>query len=99
MTVNTEIPKGTIVFFTSGEYSDYGISGHFITIDDLSKEDFIEARETVSVQKNVAEQKEEYSYFNEHEAFINRMILTGKMVAVTTYEMHIGSYGKLEFDI
>lgn len=56
MTVNAEIPKGTVIFFTQGEYSDYGVCGHFVAIEDLTKQDFIEAKETVSVQKTIADQ-------------------------------------------
>jgi len=98
MAINPEIPKGTIVFFTNGEYSDYGLSGHFVAIADITKSDFVEAKETVSVQASVAE-KGNFKYFDSQEAFINLMIKTGKLVAVTPYELHIGCYGELKFDL
>lgn len=104
---NFDVPAGKLVCFSTGEYSDYGITGHFVTLQPLTQEAANSAREKAEVaDKNNKKEMEKYrngeredypGFSSIHETFIAALIRDGFLTAVDVHEMHIGSYGEISF--
>jgi hypothetical protein len=110
MTDKTTITAGSLFCFSKGEYSDYGYSGHFVALEDITRERLLEIGEEVKEQhrvsqaiedawhaKSPAEREGDFPWAGDiHEVFIAAIIKAGLVMAVTCAELHIGSYGRLE---
>jgi hypothetical protein len=83
---NWNIPAGTLLCFTEGAYSDYGICGNFVVLQDIKPDDALEALEQAH--------KDNTSEFvgPDQEAFIAKMIRGGFLASVNVHEIHLGSY-------
>lgn len=100
------IPAGSLICFSTGEYSDYGYRGHFVTLMNLTPEAVSDARDAANeaFNKNDAEQdawKRESgtpypASISRQEAFIAALIRAGFLMALTVRELHLGSYGDLD---
>lgn len=106
MSDDMTIPAGSLICFSTGEYSDYGYAGHFVTLKDVTRERLTAAR--ILAQQRIDEATAEWteesgeephpSWLDIHEVFIAELIRAGLLMAVNCHEMHIGSYGRLELD-
>lgn len=100
------IPAGSLICFSTGEYSDYSYTGHFVTLSAVTAEHVQEAREAAENAYRVADEAQDAwksesgepypSYVNKQEAFIAAMIRAGLLMSVPVAEYHLGSYGELE---
>jgi len=82
-----KIKAGTLVVFTSGDYSDYTHCGHFVALSDITDEDYQEA---------VKEELTKKEYTQSHDVVIANFILMGKLLEVSCNEVHLGRYGKVK---
>lgn len=97
---------GDLICFSTGEYSDYHISGHFVALEDISTTHFQDAREDAEARYRAADKAQDAwkresgepypQYVNKHEAFIAALIRNGLLVSVAVAEHHIGSYGEID---
>lgn len=102
----TSIVAGTLICFSSGEYSDYGYCGHFVTLQELTNDGLAEAKEKAEAAfaENDAKQDawtresgEPYPQsISKQEAFIAALIRSGHLLSLAVWEIHLGSYGDLE---
>ena len=105
------LKAGSLVCFSSGEYSDYGMRGHFVLLEDLTPERVAEAVHAAKESQVEAETKyqawksddnrkyEDYPRRGDvQEAFIAELIRKGLLASITCTEIHIGSYGELDVD-
>jgi len=87
-----KINKGTVVVFTSGEYSDYEINGVFVAIQDITEEHYAEA---------ASEELKKEKYRQDHYAVLVNLVKMGLLVDVESVEVYLGAYAtvypKLEF--
>jgi hypothetical protein len=81
MAQNVELNAGELVVFTQGEYSDYGFSGHFVALRDVSADEM----EALAV----------YGFYHASNSFLARAIQQGWLLSVNVREIHYGSYGDL----
>ena len=113
MTNSTTITAGSLFCFSTGEYSDYDYKGHFVALEDVTRERLLEIGEEVKAQhKHLDALENEWLALpiservgacpwagGIHEMFIAAVIKAGLVLAVTCSELHIGSYGELEIAI
>ena len=106
-TVNSEIPAGTLICFSSGEYSDYGYNGHFVVLEALNKGKINAAIEAVNSRLEAYEEKYEAwrdsgmqgrppESMDKQESFIAHLIKEGLLLSINVHEIHIGSYSELD---
>lgn len=104
---NWEIPAGKLIAFSEGEYSDYGLTGHFVTLEDITEAIAVSAQK--DAEKIRQDSRDEYKKWDDggrvgeypgtlgiHEAFISALIRKGILMSVEVNERHLGSYGELE---
>ena len=89
---NVSLKAGSLVTFSSGEYSDYGYRGTYVALQDVSFEEMMEVVEFV---KSKAE-KEDPDYPNAQPLFEPELIRRGWLLSVPMHEIHIGGYNSLE---
>lgn len=82
---------GSLIVFTTGEYSDYSFIDHFLVLQDIPKEKIAEIER--EVRKREAQSKEA---LNPYVVFISLLIREGFLLSISVTEYHLGSYGKLE---
>lgn len=80
-----QYPKGTIINFTSGEYSDYGSHGIVVTIKDLDLPAIIQA---------YASGKDRYDSDADVSGLATHLVATGYAMPVDDEEVHLGTYGE-----
>lgn len=88
------ISAGHLICFSSGEYSDYGYNGHYLALEDLTREtvnDVVEACKAKARAEDV--DGDEYGA-TDH--FIPELIRRGLIMIVDCQEIHLGSYSRLE---
>lgn len=100
---------GKLIVFSTGEYSDYGYRGMFVTLRPLLRSQLREIGEEVEAhwKRLDAEQdawtKEsglEYPILpGKHELFQTRLIEAGMLLVIDYNEMHIGSYSELDLSL
>lgn len=100
------IRAGSLLCFSTGEYSDYGYRGHFVALEDITRERMKEIGKIVKSAEGeidaaqdawTKDSGEEYPVSaGPHEGFIAEMIRAGLLLTITCNEIHIGSYGELE---
>lgn len=81
-------PRGTVVAFSEGEYSDFGYAGHVVTVVDC---DFPALAKEFS--KNY-KPKDEWDRPDPH-SFIAWLVVNEKCFPATVSEVHLGEYGRL----
>jgi hypothetical protein len=87
---NRKISAGEVIVLTSGEYSDYGITGYIVSLIDFDMGEAVDTfKQSIS--------SDDYDY-DTHSKFIAWLVATEKVVPVEHREIHIGSYGRLELD-
>jgi uncharacterized damage-inducible protein DinB len=106
MSDDMTIRAGTLLCFSSGAYSDYGYKGHFVALEDITRERMHELGKIAKAKEAdieaaqdawTRESGEEYpTSAGAQEGFIAEMIRAGLLVSITVTEIHIGSYGELE---
>jgi len=90
-----KIMAGHLLFFSSGEYSDYGYNGHYVALKDITSS----LIESIKNDVNAQAAKPEGWRLDKHEKFIARMISEGYLLSLTVSELHLGSYGDLSLEI
>lgn len=106
------LAAGKIIVFSSGEYSDYGYSGMYVTLrpllrshlNDIAKQTAaegaaLEAELDTYHNTPVAERGPYPGYPNLHEMFQSRLIALGLLMVIDYAELHAGSYGRLEVSL
>jgi hypothetical protein len=83
-------PMGSILIFSTGEYSDYGLSGFVVTLKECD------------LRKLAAEYRDNYEPEDKWdkprpEGFAGWLIAKGYAMPVEASEVHLGSYG--DFDL
>lgn len=97
--------RGDLVCFSTGEYSDYSYTGHFVALEDITDEHFTAAKE--DAERREREREEDLARYNAeggdypftvniHEAFIAHLIRNGLLASITVTEHHIGSYDEIQ---
>jgi hypothetical protein len=85
-----KINKGTVVVFTSGEYSDFSINGVFVAIQDITKEHYAEAA-TEELKKGMYRQ-DEYTV-------LANLVKMGLLVDVESVQVYLGAYGSVQSEL
>lgn len=87
-------PKGTIVLFEEGEYSDFGYCGQVVTLADLDLE---KAARDWRISLGKSEDGEWIADDWDHgpSEFVAHLIATQVCAPLECQTIHIGSYGKL----
>lgn len=110
MTVNAEIPAGTLICFSSGEYSDFGYNGHFLLLEALTNEKLQEVKDEAKAKYSASKQAWSDWYASDktapypegvdaHEAFVAGLIRRGVLLPINVHELHLGSYGELDIKL
>lgn len=96
-TAHLKARRGDLIVFSTGEYSDYGYTGHFVALEDITGEHFASAKE--DAERRFREEEEAKGWCpggDKHEMFIVALIRAGLLVSVAVTEHHIGSYGSFD---
>ena len=94
MAQNIELKAGRIITFSEGEYSDYRYCGTFVALQDVPKEEMMDA---VAKIKKVQEASDDEGIFTDGSGeFLAEMIQRGWLAIIDMQEIHIGSYGHLD---
>ena len=106
----TTFTAGSLFCFSTGEYSDYGYQGHFVALEDITRERLAEiVHEVKTEHKRLDLIQDEWVSVEVtgttypwvpgiHEMFIAAVIKAGLVMPVTCSELHIGSYGELDVE-
>lgn len=104
MADNVRVPAGKLFCFSSGEYSDYGYEGHYLALVDITGELLEQAKENAKERANVTPDaggnlpEEDYELeYGTRQFFIPELLKLGAMLDIDCAEIHIGSYGQLDF--
>ena len=106
MSDETRAKAGRLIYFTSGEYSDYQVLGTFVVLQDITGKDIEKVREVFwdavdagEVKNSTRETLSRNSPYSlgatEMAWFIPSLIKMGFLASVEMTEVHIGSYGEL----
>lgn len=85
------VEAGKLICFSSGEYSDYGYNGHFLTLEPLTRP-MVEEVKVECEAKAISENGDKYGA---REFFIPSLIKRGLIMVVDCQEIHLGEYGDL----
>ena len=91
MTQATEIPVGTVVVFSTGEYSDYGYCGMVRVLKPLHADLWENMRTAANVLPDYAQGDEQYRRFDEGAA-IAWLVAQGYVEEMEYTELHMGDY-------
>lgn len=97
-TKNLEVKAGKLFCISRGEYSDYGVYGHFLALQDITHETFQEIVEECKTRQKVENDKEAWSagdFYGADDRFVPELIRRGLVMDIDCYEIHTGSYGEL----
>jgi hypothetical protein len=83
-----KFPKGSIITFTTGEYSSFSICGYVVTVQDCDLPAL--AQQYRDTHKPKAD---DYYYTVRPEGFPSWLIANGHCMPVSTSEVHVGNYG------
>lgn len=101
---NLDIAAGRLFHFTSGEYSDFGIQGHFIALRHITHEFMVELVADIKVRLLSGELEDPshgwYDLPDLHdlhraagELFVAEFVKTGAALEVDSQPLHLGAYG------
>lgn len=107
-----KIKAGSLICFSEGEYSDYGYTGHFVALEDITPET-IEKAKTVALdmERTSNAVMEEWrrdpnrdsstypGYLDNKSAFIASLVRMGVLLDIPVREIHLGSYGELSVEL
>lgn len=98
--------RGDLICFSTGDYSDYIYTGHFVALEDITREHFADARADAERRYAVTEEEQDAwtresgqpypPSVDKYECFISYLIRAGLLVSVAVTEHHIGSYGSFD---
>jgi hypothetical protein len=89
------LKAGTLIVFSTGEYSDYGYQGHFLALQDVDADKMRELGAQAEAMDKDESGDRKYE-IEPNEAFIGMLIRQGFIMIVDVKEIHIGSYGRVE---
>lgn len=90
----TTIPKGRLVMFTTGEYSDYYVSRLLRCRRDFTHEDMLDA---IHVSGSFTPERGRYGEFDE-DKLLDYLSTHAAFEPVDSIELHLGDYGRLSLD-
>ena len=90
--MSTKIKAGTVVVFSSGEYSGYSVNAVMVATGDITEKEYFEA---------AVEEFQKEPYKQNRYTVICNLVKMGLLVEVESAEVWLGSYGCLaeEFHI
>lgn len=87
-------PRGTCLVFTTGEYSDFGLRGILVTIQDC---DLPKLAQIYAVKERRKAIKAKTAWFNlEITDFPSWLVSEGYAMPADAQTVHLGSYGRFE---
>lgn len=103
-----KIPAGKLFYFSEGSYSDYGVVGTFLALEELTEEKFVqviaEIRSTKHTftkrnweTKEVTEETRLPDRYEVRSLFIPALVRKGWLVDIDMMEVHLGDYSELSF--
>jgi len=92
MSEDVKVKRGTVVVFSSGEYSDYSVRAVMVAVDDITEAHY---REAIASEINKDQYRQEYY------AVVSNLVKMGLLVDVNSVEVWMGAYGEVsrEFNI
>lgn len=90
-----ELNTGDMIFFSSGCYSDYGVCGHFVVMQDVSADTLKGVEAKLNEEAKMMEAGGKHMYDIE-EKFISALLRHGYIEPLVVREIHLGSYRELE---
>ena len=90
MTNELKFGPGKVIFFSEGEYSDYGYCGRVVTLRDL------DLRAVADEFRRQYKATDEYDT-PDPDSFVAWLCANQYVVEIDSNEVHLGSYGRLEF--
>lgn len=81
-------PKGSILVLTSGEYSDYGMVGYVVTVEDC------DLRALAQEYRNAHKPANQWDR-PDPDGFVAWLVVNGYAMPVDASTVHLGSYGEL----
>lgn len=99
------LPAGRLLYFTTGECSDYQIEGFFVSLDVISREKLLEVSDgikkgilskelPVDSWLDVEDEDDVDRAVKDH--FLAGCIRAGLLLEIDPKEYHLGGYGRLE---
>jgi hypothetical protein len=83
-------PKGTPIVFTEGEYSDFGLCGSIVTIQDCDMKKIVKEY----LAQGVGASQDNYWISTiEPSGLVAHMIANGLAMPMNVEEVHLGGYG------
>jgi hypothetical protein len=92
------LTAGTLVTFTSGEYSDYSMHGTFVALETVSFEQANELAKEITAKQDIEVEKNGWYDGDVHLDFQSACIKRGWLLEVNNTERHIGSYSYLAIE-
>lgn len=88
-------PRGVIILFSEGQYSDFGYCGEVVTLVELHLQDEIDA------WRNGLGKDEDGSWIadnwhNGPDVFVAHLVATQKVAPLACNTVHLGSYGEVK---
>lgn len=109
MTETREIKAGTLIEFTSGEYSDFRLDGAFVALQDISPEAWEDAKDDAQSRYKANDRAQDEwtaasgvpypQSLSPQECFVAEVIRRGYLLALTVREIHLGSYFNLDAEL
>ena len=96
MNTNNYFNAGQLVYFTSGEYSDYQIKDTFLALRNLSTADAQSLASSIRAHAKAEGKKVGWYDGNPQEEFLSALLRDGYLLSINCTEKHLGSYGELE---
>ena len=96
MNTNNYFNAGQLVYFTSGEYSDYQIKDTFLALRNLSTADAQSLASSIRAHAKAVGKKVGWYDGNPQEEFLSALLRDGYLLSINCTEKHLGSYGELE---
>lgn len=94
------VPAGKLFCCSAGEYSDYGYTGHYLALEDITRTRYNEIAAEVRLAEKAkeaeADAKGDWYFTDQREAFQAALIRAGLVMAITCIEVHLGSYSELD---
>ena len=96
MSTDNYFNAGQLVYFTSGEYSDYQIKDIFLALRDLSTADVQSLASGIRAHAKAEEKKVGWYNGEPQEEFLSALLRDGYLLSINCTEKHLSSYGELE---
>jgi hypothetical protein len=104
---NLDIKAGKLFFLSEGEYSDYGIKGHFLALVDINKELLAGIKNQciadIKVDGYIGQYGRPIDINDEHdilvevsEIFLGKLVASGSVMDIDVQEIHYSTYDSFE---